>query len=157
MQRQRIDTSEFTGYIDTDLKVLMVIYHATISSQTTAELYAWIQRITANATPEDTTIGGIFDFREVKEFVSGNLSSVQRRSTDLNRKVDTSSYPVALLVSTLYQEQLVRAVMKSTPGQDRKKIVRSLEDAMTFLKTFHEKRLTSEHQAVSQDTSSVSG
>src|SRR5262245_42856881 len=129
MERQRIDTSEFTGYIDTDRQVLMVVYHVTISSQATAELYAWIQKITENATPEDMTIGGIFDFRQVKEWNPGTLSSVQRRSTDLNRKVDTSSYPVALLVSNLYQEQLVKAVMKSTPGQDRKKIVRSMEEA----------------------------
>jgi len=46
---------------------------------------------------------------------------------------------VALIVSTLLQENMVRVAMKITPQEHRKRIVKSEEAARAFIDEWHQK------------------
>ena len=81
--------------------------------------------------------GSIYDFRLVTDFTNRNATTTQRESGKLNRNVDMRNHPVALLVNTIFQEQFVKAFMQLTPGDQRKRIVRSEEDALAFIANFH--------------------
>jgi hypothetical protein len=68
---------------------------------------------------------------------SRNLTSAQRQSQQFNTKADVSNHPVALLVDTFMQEQILQVELKISPQQDRKRIVRSEDEAYAFIASFH--------------------
>ncbi len=113
-------------------------YHGLVTADVSAKVYAWIGRLIAGSN-QDTShaLGSVFDFRDVKDFVLGNLTTTQTRSNTLNHKVDISNHPVALIVGSLYQRMLIKTAMQVTPQQKRKRIVESMEEALSFIDEWH--------------------
>ena len=56
--------------------------------------------------------GLVIDFRRVERFDKGNMAAVQRESHTLNHKFDLTYLPVALVVDTPLQEQIVSITNK---------------------------------------------
>jgi hypothetical protein len=141
---ERLEIPEVTAYYDEDQRIVFVVYTETLTPEISKAVYEWANRV---ATSEEVarSRGSIYDFRRVQKFNLGNLTVVQQKSTQLNRKEDFSNHAVALIVDTLYQESMVKTAMQISPGQARKRIVHSMEEALAFVESFHEKRRTSEN------------
>jgi hypothetical protein len=138
MEFERLELEQVSGHYDEASGILFVTYRGSITSDTTAKVYAWISRLIENGNGVNTTRGSIFDFRDVTEFALGNLTTAQNRSESLNTKVDISNHPVALLVDTLYQRMMVKTSMYVTPQQKRKHMVETMDAALNFINTWHQ-------------------
>jgi hypothetical protein len=132
----QIETSE--AFYDDALRLVVVKYRGVVNSMVTAAVYGWVLELVANV-PIETSRGSIYDFREATHFDNTNLRTVQRSSKKINVQVDVSNHPVALLVSNMLQEQMVRVSMKITPQEERKRIVKSEQDALAFINDWNEK------------------
>jgi hypothetical protein len=141
MERFRTETPQMIAYFDDETGIVHVTYRGILSPDVTAQVYKWMMESVQQLDVKQIR-GGIYDFRQVTDFNKGNLATANRESRSFNVKVDVSSVPAALIVSTLFQEQMVKISMQITPGQDRKRIVKSMDDAITFIKGF-QKRQTS--------------
>lgn len=141
MEQFRRETPQVVSYFDDETGIVYVIYRGVLSPDVTAQVYKWMAE-SVQQMDIKLVRGGIYDFREVTDFNKGNLATANRESRSFNTKVDVSSIPAALIVSTLFQEQMVKVSMQITPGQDRKRIVKSMDDAVAFIKQF-QKRQTS--------------
>ncbi len=139
MQHYYKETPQFTAYFEDESGIMYVTYQGVLSPDITAQVYKWMLDAVQTLDVKDIR-GGIYDFRLVKDFNKGNLSTANRESRNFNVKVDISHVPVALLVNTFFQEQMVKVSMKIDPGQDRKRIVKSMEEALVFIKEFHRKQ-----------------
>jgi hypothetical protein len=144
---ERLESPEVTAYYDEEQRIVFVAYAETLTPDISKAVYEWANRI---MTTEEVakSRGSIYDFRRVQKFNLGNLTVVQQKSAQLNRKEDFSNHAVALICETIYQESMVRTAMQITPGQDRKRIVRSMEEALAFVENFHNKRKTSENKII---------
>jgi hypothetical protein len=114
---------------------LNIIYPVQITPEITAKMYAWSTILAARYDP--SSLSSLYDFRAVKDFGSGTITTVRGESSQINQQHDLSRHPVALVVETHLQEQMVRTVMNITSGQKRKKIVRTIEEAHAFFIKFH--------------------
>lgn len=135
---ERIDSKEFSGWYDDETSILHVVYKGVLTPDVTTQMYRWlgdlIQRRPADVVQAK---GSIYDFRQVTGFDSRNLTSAQRQSQQFNNKIDMTNHPVALLVDTLMQEQILRVELKISPQQDRKRVVHSEAEALDFIASFH--------------------
>jgi hypothetical protein len=131
-----LKTENLECYIDEVTDILYVVYRGEIDSNVTSQAYSWQAKF---ATPEvlKSLKGSIFDFREVTKFNPGNLSTIQRKSRELNTTVQEYLIPVALLVNNLYQEQMVRVSAQISPSGDRKRIVKSVEEGLAFCEDYN--------------------
>jgi hypothetical protein len=135
---EKIEAEQFTAWYDDDVNILYVVYKGILTSDVTAQVYRWLGESIQRRPQEVVRAkGSIYDFRQVTGFDSRNLTSAQRQSQQLNAKVDISNHPVALLVSTPLQEQIIQVELNISPQQDRKRIVRTEEDAYNFIVSFH--------------------
>ncbi len=139
MERFRMETPQLIAYFDDETGIVHVTYRGVLSPDITAQVYKWMMESVQHLDVKDI-IGGIYDFREVRDFNKGNLATAHRESRNFNVKVDVSSIPAALIVETLFQEQMVKVSMQLTPGQDRKRIVKSMDDAVEFIKQFRKRQ-----------------
>jgi hypothetical protein len=139
MEYPRLEDENVSAYYDTEKLILFVVYGEILSPEITAKVYEWVN---STSTPVDVeqSRGSIYDFRTVKRFSLGNLPTVQQKSLEMNRKDDLSHHPVALLIDNFYQESMVKTAMQMTPGQERKRIVHSIEEAYAFINEFQGKR-----------------
>jgi len=135
---ERIDTEQFSAWYDDETLVLYVVYKGVLSPDVTAQMYRWLGEV-IQRRPADVVRakGSIYDFRQVTGFDSRNLTSAQRQSQQFNNKVDVTNHPVALLVDTFLQEQILRVELKISPQQDRKRMVHSEAEALAFIASFH--------------------
>ena len=53
-----------------------------------------------------------------------------------------SHIPVALITGTPLQTEWVRVTMKIMPDQDRKRVVKTMDEAIAFIDEFHQKRVS---------------
>ncbi len=143
MKYPRIDSDNLTAYYDADSRVTHVTYRGPMTASLTIRVYRWIGELAKIMTPQDVH-GSIFDFRDVTNFESYSLSTVMNESRKLNMKMDFSHVPVALLVGSGLQEQMVRVVMKVTPQDHRKAIVHSEEEAWAFIEAWNKKYATTD-------------
>lgn len=124
-------------------QVLIISYHKELNAENTLLMYKWLF-----SSIEKRGMGGIrgavYDFTDVQKFTTSNLISTQRGSMAINAKADLSRMPVAMLVKTVMQEQQVGIVMNITPGEQRKRIVKSMSQALTFISDFHKNLAQSE-------------
>ena len=134
----RLNTERVKGHFDDSDGILRVTYFGVVSPDVTTSVYGWIGQLVAEAAGDISKArGSIYDFRLVTDFTNRNTSTAQRESSNLNRNIDISNHPVALIVSTMFQEQFVRVFMQLTPGDRRKRIFRSEEDAVAFIDEYH--------------------
>ncbi|MDQ7027752.1 MAG: hypothetical protein Q9P01_16760 [Anaerolineae bacterium] len=118
------------------------IYDAVVTTQSTAALYIAASQLLASI--DINAIRGIvMDFRRVERFDKGNIVTVQRENHTINHKFDLSHIPVALVVDTPLQEQIVDYTSKVTPDHDRKQIVFSIAEAYIFFDEWHQEHCAS--------------
>lgn len=137
MEPQPLELEQVSGAYDPKNRILYVQYRGHITSEITTQVYAWISALISTYGLTQVR-GSIFDFREVTNFVVGNLSTTQHQSYLLNSQVDLSDHPVALLVNNIYQRAMVKAALNVTPQQERKRIVHSMEGALAFIHDWHQ-------------------
>lgn len=137
---ERLETETISGYFDEAQRVLRICYRGVISPQTTNEVYAWLGRlIVSTGGNVGLALGSIYDFRDVKDFKSNNISAVQNRSRQINTSIDLSNHPIALITGSMYQEKMVQVALKMSPQDQRKRIVRSEAEAFRFIEEFHQR------------------
>ena len=121
---------------DAEKQIIFGSYGQVITEQSTANGYhAWGKII--QAVGVENVRGAVLDFRPVERWEKGNVSVAQGQSYRINTKLDLSRMPMAMIVRTAFQEQMVRFSMKATPGEERKRIVHSMEEALAFIASFH--------------------
>ncbi|MFN8371790.1 MAG: hypothetical protein U0694_02790 [Anaerolineae bacterium] len=143
MERFRMDTPQVMAYFDDETGIVYVTYRGVLTPDITAQVYKWMME-SVQFLDISQIHGGIYDFRQVTDFNKGNLATAHRESRNFNVKVDVSNIPAALIVSTLFQEQMVKISMQITPGQDRKRIVKSMDEATAFINQFRKRQTKTE-------------
>lgn len=104
-----------------------------VSNPTIARaFYQWLYQL-ADSIGIEHVCGGIIDFRKVNIFEQGNVKAAQKESLSANRTLDMSHIPVALVVETMLQEQMVRISSNLTKQTHRMRIVRSDKEALDFI------------------------
>ncbi|RMG83051.1 MAG: hypothetical protein D6712_13665 [Chloroflexi bacterium] len=137
----RIDSDDLTAYFDDEHYITYVVYRGVLTDQQTLRVYAWMGELLKAAIAAGLGLndlyGSVYDFREVTNFKQYNLSTVMRESQKVNTKMNLSHVPVALLVQSPLQEELLRIALKLTPQDYRKKVVHSEQEALDFIEQWH--------------------
>jgi hypothetical protein len=84
--------------------------------------------------------GEVFDFREVTFFSLDNLIGARKNSRRMNIMANTHEFPVAMIVASRMQEEVLRGPMQVMPGNKRKRIVKTVDEAVAFLDEWHGQR-----------------
>lgn len=136
-----IETESFTAYYDETQSILFVRYHGQVTPAVSAQYYQWLMSI-IKENPErvGSARGSIYDFRDVKEVATSNMSSAQRQSQQVNQQADLQNHPVAVIARDTVQHGQLSVTMKISPQSDRKRIVRSDAEALAFIDAFHRKQ-----------------
>ncbi len=138
----RMDSDDLTVYFDEATSIAWAIYRGPMTASLTIRAYQAMAEI-VSVIGAEAIYGAIFDFREVTNFESYTLSTVMRESKKANMKFDFSHVPVALLVGSGLQEQMVRVTLKVSPQDFRKRIVRSEAEAKAFIDEWHSRDASS--------------
>jgi hypothetical protein len=134
----QLHSENIDAHYDEEQCLLFVRYRGVMSPAVTAQFYHWLGDV-AKQHPQKVMAarGSIYDFREVTEFATSNLSSTARQSEQVNQQIDLHNHPVAIVARDAMQVALLTVTMKVSGQQDRKRIVRSEEEAAAFIETFH--------------------
>jgi hypothetical protein len=136
-----LETDKMSARYDLEQHILFVAYRGVMTPDVTAVMYRWLMAMIEEGTHDiHETRGAVYDFRDVTEFSASNIGTSQRQSQQANTKTDMSHIPVALVTKNLMQTEWVRLTMKITPGQDRKRIVKSMDEAMAYFEEFHARK-----------------
>ncbi|MBN8620233.1 MAG: hypothetical protein J0L63_15090 [Anaerolineae bacterium] len=142
MEIEKLNTPQVMGDFDFDGdRIVRVTYRGKLSPDVTRTMYAWLGRLVASVGGDIRIArGSIYDFRQVTDFDSHNLTSAQRQSSNLKTQVDADElrhHPVALLINSLKQEQFVKLNMQIVGREERQRVVRTEEEAVNFIENFH--------------------
>lgn len=134
-----LSRDDVTCHYDLTEHLVFITYFGEITPEVTTAVYGWIPQAFTN---NDIKLvrGSVFNFCHVTRFNNANLGSVRKTSSNLNAKFDMSHVAVALLVGNMRQEKMVKVAMKVTPQEERKRIVKSYQDAYAFIEGFQVKR-----------------
>lgn len=122
--------------LDTDTGIIYITYSGVLSADVTTAVYDWLGDV-VQAVGMDKLYGEIFDFCNVTDFMPDNLVAARRHSRRYNMRNNVRSLPVAMVVKTFYQEELLRGPLQNVEENKRKTIVRSMEEAHDFLDQWH--------------------
>ena len=133
---QTIKGDDYIARYDETNNIIYGIYGAVVTAESTTGLYSRLAQLFTEADVK-TIRGLVMDFRRVERFDKGNMAAVQRESHTIHHKFDLSHLPVALVVDTPLQEQIVSITNKVTPEPFRKQIVYSIAEAHTHFDEWH--------------------
>jgi hypothetical protein len=135
------ETNEhFTAYYNDSDQVFYVQYHGTVTPAVSARFYQWLIGLLPSYPQEVAQArGSIYDFRDVVDVASTNLSSAQRQSQQINQQADLQNHPVAVIARDRVQQGLLSVTMKISPQSDRKRVVQTEDEALAFIDDFHRK------------------
>lgn len=139
-----LNEPNLTGHYDEDKKIFYIFYSGTLDSDNTTNAYTWLFKNGLNLGIESIR-AFVFDFTKVTRFQRDNTFAAKRESQTANAVADLSRIPVALIVNTVYQEQMVILSMKVNGVEDRTKVCKSHAHALAFIDQFHQ-------QLAKQDT-----
>jgi hypothetical protein len=133
-----LKTEQIEAEFDEVRGLLLVKYCGELSSDVTKQFYGWlVGEMQANPEKVGESRGSIFDFRDVTDFGIDNLSATQQSSKQVNKQADVTNHPVALIVNDVYQEGMVKLSMQVTEQQERKRIVKSVDEAVAFIQSWY--------------------
>ena len=135
-QIQSLNEPDLKAYFDSDKQIFFIHYVGMLTSENTDRAYAWLFQNGLTLGIENIR-AFIFDFTKVTKFRRDNTFASKRQSQTANKVVDLSRVPAALIVNTIYQEQMVILSMKVNGVEDRTQICKSHARAMTFIEQFH--------------------
>lgn len=124
------------AHLDADSGIVYITYRGVLSADVTTAVYNWLADV-VQAVGIENLYGEIFDFCKVTEFLPDNLVAARRRSRRYNMRHNVRRLPVAMIVSNYYQEELLRGPLQNVEENQRKTIVRSLDEARAFLDRWH--------------------
>lgn len=123
-----------TAHYDETLRVAYITYRGKLDADASVSAYNWLADLNiAVGVP----YGEVFDFRQVTEFMPDNLMEARKKSRRRNMRPTIHNMPVAMVVKDFYQEEILRGPMQNVPENQRKAIVHTVEDALTFLHQWH--------------------
>jgi len=132
MKSPRLETEQISTYYDEQTNFVHIAYRGKLTPDITIQAYGWLAEM-STIVDSKTIKGSIIDFSGVTEFDSRNLSTAQKESRRANTELDFSHIPVALVVSTPLQDQMVRLSMQVTPEEQRKRVVKSQAEGLAFI------------------------
>jgi hypothetical protein len=133
-----LDTESVRAEYDAEAKILRVSYSGILSPEVTNQFYGWlIPTMQKNPHLVTEARGSIYDFRQVKDFKSGNMTTARKQSQNASQSGELKNHPVALLVETPLQERMVSVMMKLTEQTDRKQLVYSVKEAEDYITEWH--------------------
>jgi hypothetical protein len=132
-----LNEPNLSGNFDADKQIFHIHYRGTLTADITTKAYSWLFQ-NGNTVGLDNIRAFIFDFTKVSQFRRDNTFAAKRQSQTANAVVDLSRIPAALIVNTIYQEQMVILSMKVNGVEDRTKICKSHTHAMSFIEHFHQ-------------------
>lgn len=118
---------------DSASHIITVTYQGVLGGDVTTQVYQWLEDLYKEISMSEIK-GQIFDFRQVVRFDDSNLTVARRASNRMNMLQDTSQFPVALIVANPEQEEVLRGPMRIPEGHQRKRIVRSQQEALAFIR-----------------------
>jgi hypothetical protein len=139
MSNFQLEIENATASYDGTTRIVTITYRGVLDSAVTIIVYNWLDNL-YKAVGIDAIYGEIFDFSGVKSFDEGNLTTARRTSNRMNMSQDTSQFPVALVVANHEQEEILRGPMRIPEGHQRKRIVRSTEEALQFFQTWNQEK-----------------
>lgn len=127
-----LDGKNVNAHFDVDTNILHVSYYGVLDGDSAVDLHVWIEQMReiVGARPIQ---GVIFDLRKVVRFKRDNLYTTAEQSQLLRQHTDNSHCPIAMLVSTYYQEQMVQVMMLTATDANLRQIVYSEEDALHYV------------------------
>lgn len=135
-QIQPLNEPDLNAYYDSDKKIFFIHYIGILTSDATTKAYSWLFQNGLSIGIENIR-AFIFDFTKVTKFRRDNTFAAKRQSQTANKVVDLSRIPAALIVDTIYQEQMVILSMKVNGVEERTQICKSHAHAMSFIDQFH--------------------
>jgi hypothetical protein len=133
-----LKTEQIEAEFDDIRGFLLVKYRGELSSDVTKQFYGWLMgEMQANPEKVSEARGSIYDFRDVTDFGMDNLSATQQSSKQVSKQADVTNHPVALIVNDVYQEGMVKLSMQVTEQQERKRIVKSVDEAIAFIQSWY--------------------
>ncbi|MEL6269239.1 MAG: hypothetical protein AAFV33_08305 [Chloroflexota bacterium] len=124
---------------DEDRAIAHITYRGVLRADASEAAYTWLNTLVENIGTE-RLYGEVFDFREVKAFSTDNLIDARKKSRKMNIMMNTQDFPVAMIVANDMQEQILRGPMRIMEENPRKRIVRTMDDALAFLEAWHNRR-----------------
>jgi hypothetical protein len=134
-----LEIEQASARYDAETRITYITYRGELDAAVTIQVYDWLDRV-YKAVGIENVYGQIFDFRKVIEFAPSNLSTARRTSNRMNMSLDTSHFPVALIVATRSQEEILRGPMRIPEGHQRKAIVWDEKEAHDFLDSWYENK-----------------
>lgn len=132
-----LEDTNVTAIFDGTTGYIHVKYFETLTPAITTSFYQWLFGV-ADKIGIKAVRGSTIDFRKVKTFHQGNIRTAQKESRSANQQLDLSHIPVGLIVTTVYQEQMVRISTKLTQQTQRMRIVKSEEEALAFIQEWNQ-------------------
>lgn len=139
MSVEPLEIERAYAYLDEETRIIRIKYNGNLDGQTSTQVYTWLNGV-VQALGIEAIAGEIFDFREVREFLPDNIMEARKKSRGMNLRNDTSSMPVVMIVKDFYQEEILRGPMQNLPENPRKRIVRTEEEALTFIQEWNKTR-----------------
>lgn len=140
-----------TAHYDQESKIARITYRGVLTAEESTAVYDWLGTL-IEAVGIDGVYGEIFDFRDVTEFEPDNLMQARRNSRRHNLRNDGRRLPVAMIVSSFVQEEILRGPMQNVEQNTRKTIVWKEAEALAFLKQWNESQEEEDAEDSSDDT-----
>jgi len=140
MAEYQLEIDNASTYYDPDTRIVYITYKGILDADTNVAVYSWLDEI-YDAEGLTSIYGQIFDFRKVVEFAPDNLKTARRSSSKMNMAHDTSQIPVGMIVNDFEQGESLRASMRISPKNLRKRFVLSEAEAIAFFDEWYK-----EHQ-----------
>lgn len=137
MAVEKLQMERVSAYYDEEQKIAHITYSGILAAEDSAAAYKWLSQL-IEVIGIDVIYGEIFDFTGVKQFQPDNLIDARKNSRKLNLKVDIHSTPVAMIVRDTVQEEILRGPMRNVPENKRKRIVTSVNEALSFFAEWHQ-------------------
>jgi hypothetical protein len=126
-----LDTKNVNAHFDVDTCILRVSYYGVLDGDSAVDLHTWIEQMRETIGPRPIE-GVIFDLRKVIRFKRDNLYTTAEQSQQLQQQINRRC-PIALIVSTYYQEQMVQVMMLTATDADMRQVVYSEEEAFYYI------------------------
>jgi hypothetical protein len=123
-----------SAYYDEQTRIAYITYRGSLTAEASVAVYDWLGDLTQM---EGLIYGEVFDFRPVQEFAPDNLMEARKKSRRRNLRSNIHHLPVAMIVKDFYQEEILRGPMQNVPENQRKAIVQTVQDALTFIHEWH--------------------
>ena len=130
-----LERENATAHYDEETGIAYINYMGFLDADASVAVYEWLADL--DEVVEDL-YGEVFDFRQVTEFMPDNLMEARKKSRRRNMRQDVHTLPVAMIVKDFYQEEILRGPMQNVPENQRKRIVRGMDEALYFLQKWRE-------------------